>query len=455
LASLLNDNLLAAPAEQLGPLRLRPAHFAPKAKRVIYLFMAGAPSHLDLFDYKPKLVELNGKPVPESLIAGQRFAFLKGVPNLLGPLFPFNRHGKSGTMISSLLPHLGRVADDITVIRSMHTDAFNHDPAVTFLNTGATLPGRPTLGAWLTYGLGSESRDLPAFVVLVSGGGDNQPLSEHYWGSGFLPGVYQGVRFRGQGDPVLSVSNPAGISSRVRRQGLDALRDLNQLQFDAVGDPEIQTRIASFEMAYRMQSSVPELMDISSEPVTVHEHYGTEPGKMSFANNCLLARRLVERGTRFVQLFHRGWDHHGGGGGQNLVGGLPKRCGEIDRPAAALIEDLKRRGLLDETLVIWGGEFGRTPMLQGKVSREIAGRDHHPRAFSIWMAGGGIQSGRNYGASDELGYNTVDDPVHVHDFQATILHCMGLDHTRLTYKFQGREFRLTDIAGNVIHPLLT
>ncbi|MBI3849585.1 MAG: DUF1501 domain-containing protein [Verrucomicrobia bacterium] len=455
LASLLNEKLFATthkPAPH-DPLSIKPPHFAPRAKRVIYLFMYGAPSQLDLFDFKPKLKELTGKPVPEDMIKGQRFAFLKGIPNLVGTPFEFARHGKSGAELSELLPYTAQMADNIAIVRSMHTDAFNHDPATTFINTGSTFMGRPSIGAWLTYGLGSVARDLPGFVVLVSGNGA-QPLGTHHWGSGFLPTTYQGVQFRSQGDPVLFVSNPEGVSDKVRRQSLNAVRDLNSLEHEAIGDPEILTRINSFEMAYRMQTSVPELMDISSEPKKVQEEYGVEPGKATFANNCLLARRLVERGVRFVQLFHRDWDHHGGNGDQNLLKGLPERCRQTDRPAAALVKDLKQRGLLDDTLVIWGGEFGRTPMLQGEVTKTVMGRDHHPRAYSIWMAGGGIKPGITFGATDELGYNVTENPVHIHDFQATVLHLLGLDHTKLTYRFQGRDFRLTDVHGEVVAGLL-
>jgi hypothetical protein len=360
----------------------------------------------------------------------QRFAFIRGVPNVGGPRWKFSKHGKSGTEISALLPNIASISDEIAVVRSMFTEQFNHDPAVTFLNSGSAVAGRPAMGAWASYGLGSENRDLPSFVVLVSGAGS-------------------------QGDPVLSVNNPPGINSGTRRKTLDAIGKLNKWQHEKIGDPEILTRIEAFEMAYRMQTSVPELMDIAGEPKRVHEMYGTKPGQTSFANNCLLARRLVERGVRFVQLFHTGWDHHGGGGKQNLIGNLPVATKQVDQPAAALVRDLKQRGLLDETLVIWGGEFGRTPMVQGKVSKTVMGRDHSPRAFSIWMAGGGIKPGITHGATDDCGYNVVESPVHVHDFQATVLHCMGINHERLTYRYQGRDFRLTDVHGKVIHDLLT
>ncbi len=445
LASLLGVNSEAA-------IQTKLSHMAPRAKRVIYMFMSGAPSHLDLYDYKPYLVKHDGEPVPESFME-QRFAFLKGVPNIGGTRWQFKQHGQSGAWFSELLPHIATIADDIAVVQSMHTEQFNHDPAVTFLNSGSPLTGRPSMGAWASYGLGSDNQDLPAFVVLKSGEG-TQPIQSRYWGNGFLPSTHQGVQFRSQGDPVLFVNNPDGIDPARRRTTIDAINQMNRWQYESVGDPEIATRIEAFELAYRMQTSVPELMDISSEPESVHELYGVEPGKTSFANNALLARRLVERGVRFVQLFHTGWDHHGGSGKQNLIGDLPVEAEAIDRPAAALVKDLKQRGLLDETLVIWGGEFGRTPMVQGKVTKESMGRDHNPRAFTLWMAGGGIQPGIVHGATDEFGYNVAKDPVHVHDFQATILHCLGMDHEKLTYRFQGRDFRLTDVAGKVVDGLL-
>ena len=457
LASLLNEKLFAAKPEPMtiNPLAPKAPHFAPKAKRVIYMFMEGAPSQLDLFDYKPKLVELNMKPCPEELIKGERFAFIKGIPKILGTPHKFDRHGQCGMELSALLPHLASVADDITLVRSMVTDAFNHAPAQIFLNSGSTQIGRPSMGSWLNYGLGSESQNLPGFVVMLSGGG--QPSGgAACWSSGFLPTVYQGVQFRSQGDPVLFLSNPAGMSARERRRSLDALRDLNEMEMNATGDPEIATRINSFEMAYKMQTSAPELMDIASEPKAIHELYGTEPGKVSFANNCLLARRLIERGVRFVQLYHRGWDQHGTAAETDIVNpkGLPKQCLEADRPMAALVKDLKQRGLLDETLLIWGGEFGRTPLNEERDGSKFLGRDHHPRAFSIWMAGGGIKAGYTHGATDEFGWSVVQDRVHVHDLQATILHCLGLEHTKLTYKFQGRAFRLTDVHGEVVDKIL-
>jgi hypothetical protein len=446
LTSLLNEKLFAA--TQLGS-----PHFPPKAKKVIYLFMAGAPSQLDLFDEKPKLKELNDKNIPEEMIQGERFAFIKGTPQLLGSPYAFKPRGKSGAILSDLLPHLSEVVDDLAIVKSMYTDQFNHAPAQIFMNTGHQIIGRPSMGSWMTYGLGSEGKDLPGFVVLVSGIG--QPDGgKSCWSSGFLPTHFQGVEFRSQGDPVLFVSNPPGMGPDMRRRSLDAIRDLNQMQLEQVQDPEIATRIASYEMAYRMQSSVPELTDISKEPAAIHEMYGTEPGKVSFANNCLLARRLVERGVRFVQLYHRGWDSHGTSPGDDIVSSLPLRCKETDRAAAALIKDLKQRGLLEDTLVIWAGEFGRTPMNEKRNNSKFLGRDHHPRAFAIWMGGAGVKKGITMGATDELGYNVVEDKVHVHDLNATILHLMGLDHTKLTYKFQGRDFRLTDVHGNLITKLL-
>ena len=456
LASLLDQQIFGAGSIPAANNALEPKapHFAPKAKRAIYLHMAGAPSQLDLFDYKPKLVELNGQDCPESLYKKERFAFIKGVPKMLGTPHRFAKYGECGAELSQLLPHLATVADDIAIVRAMHTDQFNHAPAQILLHTGFPRQGRPGMGAWLTYGLGSESQNLPGFVVLVSGG-KSPDGGASLWGSGFLPTVYQGVQCRSQGDPVLYVSNPPGISAEVRRQSLDALKDLNEMQLKTVGDPETLTRIAQYELAYRMQTSVPELMDISSEPQHVRDLYGIEPGKVSFANNCLLARRLVERGTRFVQIFHWGWDQHGDNEQNDIRGGLKRQCKQTDQPCAALLKDLKQRGLLDETLVIWGGEFGRTPMNEDRTkSKDLLGRDHHPHAFTIWMAGGGIKGGITHGETDELGYHGVKDQVHVHDLQATILRCFGLDHTKLTYRFQGRDFRLTDVYGEVVKGLL-
>ena len=429
---------------------LQPLPFAPKAKRVIYLFQSGAPSQLDLFDPKPKLIEMNGKPMPESLTKGQRIAQLMGQPlNCVGSKFKFHRHGQSGQEISELLPHIGSIADEIAIIRSMHTEAINHDPGVTLMQTGHQQAGRPAMGSWISYGLGSENDQLPAFVVLSSGHGQDQPLLSRYWGSGFLPTSHQGVEFRSGGEPILFVNNPAGISPGIRRQLLDAGRALNELKLESVGDPEIATRIASYEMAYRMQSSVPELMDISREPRAILDAYGAEPGKSSFANNCLLARRLAERGVRFIQLYHRGWDHH-----NNLPADIANTAKAVDQPTAALIRDLKQRGLMEDTLVIWGGEFGRTPMNQGDSSNGNYGRDHHMKAFSLWMAGAGIRPGVTLGATDDFGYDVVSDPVHANDFQATILHLLGIRHTQFTYRFQGRDYRLTDIGGDVVTKIL-
>jgi hypothetical protein len=431
----------AAPADPLAP---RQPHHAPRAKNVIFLFQAGAPSHLDLFDYKPQLEKYGGKLPPAELLKGYRAAFINPNSTFLAPKFKFARHGNSGAELSELLPHLATVVDDVAIVRSLVTDAFNHAPGQIMMNTGSQQFGRPSIGAWTTYGLGAESRDLPGFVVLnsakkgTSGGSSN-------WGCGFLPTVYQGVPFRSQGDPVLFLSNPPGIDARSQRDSLDTLRELNALRLDAVGDPEIGTRINSFELAYKMQTSAPDLMDISRETKETLEMYGAEPGKPSYANNCLLARRLVERGVRFVQLFHEAWDHHGG-----LTAGLKEQTALTDRASAALVRDLKQRGLLDDTLVIWGGEFGRTPMVQGGND----GRDHHPNAFTMWLAGGGVQRGMTLGESDEFGFNAVSDRVHVHDLHATILHLLGFDHARLTYRFQGRDFRLTDVAGEVVRKLL-
>jgi hypothetical protein len=420
---------------------------------VIFLFMAGAPSQVDLLDPKPTLQKYDGQNVPAELTKGERFAFIKGTPKLLGSPFAFKRCGESGSQISELLPHLQRVSDDVTIIRSMHTTQFNHAPAQIYMNTGFQIIGRPSMGSWMTYGLGSECKDLPGFVVLTSG--ENQPDGgKACWGSGFLPTVYQGVEFRSQGDPVLFLTNPDGVSPQTRRNSLDLIKQLNEMHLASNGDPEIATRIASYEMAYKMQSSVPDLVDISGEPQSIHELYGTQPGRKSFANNCLLARRLVQRGVRFVQLYHRGWDNHGTSSHDDIVNRLPTLCEETDRAAAALIQDLKQQGLLDSTIVVWGGEFGRTPMNEARNHSKFLGRDHHPRAFTMWIAGGGFKPGLNYGQTDELGYNIAEDAVDVHDLHATILHQMGVDHTKLTYRFQGRDFRLTDVAGNVVDRLI-
>ena len=428
-------------------------HFAPKAKRVIWLFQSGGPSQIETFDPKPNLAKLRGQDLPESIRKGQRLTTMTSGQSsfpLVESAFDFGQHGESGTWISDLFPHTAKIADEISVVRSMHTDAINHDPAVTFLQTGAQIAGRPSVGAWLSYGLGSESSDLPSFVVMITQGTGGQPLYDRLWGSGFLPTRYQGVKFRSVGDPVLYLSDPAGISRDQRRTFLDALAKLNRKQYEEYGDPEIVTRIAQYEMAFKMQRSVPELTDLSSEPEPVFELYGEDarrPG--SYAYNCLLARRLAERGVRFIQLYHRGWDQHGA-----LKQGIQRQAKTTDQASAALVRDLKQRGLLDDTLVVWGGEFGRTVYCQGTLTESEYGRDHHPRCFSVWMAGGGIKPGQTYGATDQFSYNITENPVEVHDLHATMLHLLGVDHTKLTFKFQGRRFRLTDVHGKVVKPLL-
>lgn len=434
-----------------------PTHFPSKAKRIIYLFQSGAPSQLDLFDHKPKLQEQFAKDLPDSIRKGQRLTGMTATQEsfpVAPSKFHFERRGKCGAWVSELLPHTAGIVDELCFIKSLHTEAINHDPAITFCQTGAQIAGRPSLGSWLSYGLGSENHDLPSFVVLVSQGSGNpadQPLYDRLWGSGFLPSRYQGVKFRSQGDPVLFLSNPDGVSEANRRRLLDDLAKLNQLKQDETGDPEIATRIAQYEMAFRMQTSVPELTDLSKESEHTFRMYGSDaktPG--TFAANCLLARRLAERGVRFIQLFHRGWDQH-----TNLPKQIAAQCKDVDQAGAALIRDLKQRGLLDDTLVVWGGEFGRTVYSQGKLTTENYGRDHHPRCFTVWLAGGGIKPGFTFGETDDYSYNIVKDPVHVHDLNATILHCLGIDHTRLTYRFQGRYFRLTDVFGNVVKDVLT
>jgi len=444
LGDLLAQSGYAADATPDDPLAPKRPHFPPKAKSVIFLFMAGAPSHLELFDYKPQLAKYDGTLPPAELLTGYRAAFINPSSKLLGPKFKFAKYGKNGAELSELLPRLATVVDDVAIVKSMVTDAFNHAPGQLLMNTGTQQFGRPSMGAWVLYGLGSESRDLPAFVVFSSGA-KGPSGGNSCWGSGFLPTVYQGVQFRSSGDPVLYLSNPRGVDKELERDSLDSIRRLNQMRLAATGDPEIATRISSFEMAFRMQSSAPELMDVSREPKKVLEMYGAEPGKPSFANNCLLARRLVERGVRFVQLYHEAWDQHG-----NLVKDIKKNCQDTDQAFAALVQDLKQRGMLDSTLVVWGGEFGRTPMSQGGND----GRDHHPNAFTMWLAGGGIKRGIALGESDDLCFNVIKYKVHVHDLQATILHLLGFDHTKLTYRFQGRDFRLTDVHGEVVKQLL-
>jgi hypothetical protein len=428
-------------------------HHKPKAKNVIFLFMAGAPSQLDLFDHKPTLNRLDGQPCPEEFTKGERFAFIKGTPKLLGTPHDFAQHGQSGASVSSLLPYTSKIVDQLTFIKSMNTTQFNHAPAQIFMNTGHQIPGRPSMGSWLTYGLGSENKELPGFVVLLSG--KNAPDGgKSCWGSGFLPTRYQGVEFRRQGDPVLFLSNPDGVNAEARRRSLDLIKALNEQRKQQVNDPEIDTRIAQYELSYRMQSSVPELADISKESASTHEAYGTNPGQNTFGNNCLLARRLVERGVRFVQCYHRGWDTHGSSSDVDIVNALAKLCKEVDRAGSALVKDLKERGLLDETIVVWGGEFGRTPMNEARSGSKFLGRDHHPRAFTMWLAGGGFKPGTTIGRTDDIGYNVAEDPVSVHDLHATILHQLGIDHTKLTYKFQGRDFRLTDVHGELIHKIM-
>ena len=451
LASLLQDGkIFGAEKASTNPISAKATHFAPKAKRIIYLFMAGGPSQLELFEDKPKLAELSGKPPSEEMLKGKRFAFLKGNETLLGPTRKFGTYGDSGMTVSDLLPHHRKIVDDLCFVRTMQTDVFNHGPAKIFMNTGSGQTGRPSMGSWLSYGIGSESEDLPGFVVLLSGPRGPRNGAQ-LWSSGFLPSTHQGVQFRKGSTPILNLTTPDGIGGdEGQGEFVGAVRDLNNLRLQSVGDPEIQTRIAAYEMAYRMQSSAPELMDIRSETQDTLDLYGVEPGKPSYAANCLLARRLIERDVRFVQLYHTNWDHHGGGG-ENILTDLPKRTQEIDQATTALILDLKRRGLLEDTLVVWGGEFGRTPM--GEV-RQSVGRDHHIEAFTIWMAGAGIKPGMQYGQTDELGFAPTEKPVHVHDLHATILHLMGIDHQRLTYRFMGRDFRLTDVHGHVLHDIL-
>jgi len=458
LASILNPRLFAAdPTGALDGLGiLGSPHFAPRAKRIIYLFQSGAPSQLDLFDYKPKMREFFDAELPDSVRMGQRITTMTSGQErfpVAPSIFKFSRHGTSGAWVSELMPYTAQVVDDLTFIKTVHTEAINHDPAITYIQTGSQQPGRPSLGSWLSYGLGSENRDLPAFIVLISEGSairDSQALFSRLWGTGFIPSEHQGVRFRSSGDPVLYLSNPPGIDRPGRRSMLDALAKLNRMELERSGDPEVNARIASAEMAYRMQASVPDLTDLSGEPESTFDLYGPEsrtPG--TFAANCLLARRLAERGVRFIQLYHRGWDQH-----DNLPRDIRLQCRDVDQPSAALIRDLKQRGMLDDTLVIWGGEFGRTIYCQGALTNENYGRDHHPRCFTVWMAGGGVKAGFTHGETDDFSYNVVRDPVHIHDLNATILHCMGINHEKLTYRYQGRDFRLTDVHGKVVREIL-
>lgn len=458
LASLLTDSLAsrafaagnsqAAGPGSPSPLAPKKPHFEPKAKAVIHLFMAGAPSQLDLFDYKPTLVKYEGKSIPPEIIAGQRYAFIRSDAAALGPQYKFAKHGQSGAEISEILPHLAKIVDDITIVKTIKTDQFNHAPAQVFLNTGTGQPGRPSMGSWVTYGLGAETTDLPAFVVMSTGAGISGGAAN--WSSGFLPTVYSGVRFRNQGDPILNVSNPAGVDAKLQRDSLDLIGALNKRRLEIEGDPEIQTRISSYELAYRLQTSAPELMDLKSESKETLALYGADPDKPSFARACLLARRMVQRGVRFINIYHEGWDAH-----SDVRGNLRNNCAATDQASSALVQDLKRLGMLDSTLVIWGGEFGRTPMVETNpaLGRSL-GRDHHPQCYSMWLAGGGVKAGLTWGESDELGFNAAVNPVHTHDLQATILHLLGLDHERLTFRYAGRDFRLTDVHGHVVNGIL-
>jgi hypothetical protein len=453
LASLMGGSARAGTVDTERRGVLPAPHFPPRAKRVIYLFMSGGPSQLDLFDYKPVLNEMNGKDLPESVRKGQRLTGMsanQATLPLAGSLFKFGRHGGSGAWVSELLPHTARMVDDLCFIRSVYTEAINHDPAITFFQTGSQIAGRPSMGSWLSYGLGSANENLPTFCVLISQRPVDQPLYSRLWGNGFLPSVHQGVQFRAGAEPVLYLENPPGVSSAGRRKMLDRLRELHQMEYDATLDPAVQGRIAQYEMAYRMQTSVPEVMSLKNEPDHIVDLYGPDARKPgTFAANCLLARRLAERGVRFIQLYHPGWDHHGG-----LPAGIRSLCRETDRGCAALIQDLKQRGMLDDTLVLWGGEFGRTNYSQGKLTPTDYGRDHHPRCFTVWAAGGGMRAGQAYGETDPFGYNIVADPVHVHDFHATALALLGIDHERLTYRYQGRYYRLTDVSGRVVKEIL-
>jgi len=446
-----NDSLI----NSLNPLAARAPHFPAKAKSIIYLHMAGAPSQLELFDYKPELQKLDGIDCPPSLLEGKKFAFIRGVPKMLGPKANFKQRGQSGAWISDHLPHLASIADEVTFLKALQTDQFNHAPAQLLMHTGSARLGRPSMGAWVTYGLGSENSNLPGFVVLTSGG-KNPDSGKSVWGSGFLPSVYQGVQCRSEGDPVLFINDPEGIDRTDRKASIDAINKINHLQFEETGDPEILSRIAQYEMAYRMQIAVPEVMNINDEPAYIHEMYGTQPGKESFANNVLLARKLVEKGVRFVQLFDWGWDSHGTDSNLAIDVGFINKCRQVDKATTALLLDLKQRGLLDETLIVWGGEFGRTPMQENREGKKnpFIGRDHHTEAFTIWMAGGGIKKGFSFGETDEIGYSAIKDKATPYDVQATILNQLGFDHEKFTYDFQGRPFRLTDVHGKVINQIL-
>jgi len=451
LGSLVNPGRAASIVDPLAPKK---PHFPAKAKRVIYLHLTGSPPNLDMYDYKPELVKRDGQDCPDAFLEGKRFAFTSGTPKLLGTRRSFKQYGEGGLWMSDAIPHLQGVADELCMIHSMNTDQFNHAPAELFTLTGSPRPGRPSLGSWATYGLGSTNENLPGFIVLISSGSQPNGGNASY-DSGFLPSVYQGVQCRSGGDPVLYVSDPKGMDRGTRRLSLDAIQEINEMHADEYGHPETRTRISQYELAYRMQVSVPEVMDISGESTKTLEDYGAEPGASSFANNCLLARRLVEEGTRFVQLFDWGWDFHGTRADNGIEVGLTDKCASVDKPIAALIKDLKQRGLLDETLIICGGEFGRTPFREGRTAgSNVLGRDHYPDCFTMWMAGGGVKGGFSYGATDELGFSVTENKVHIHDFQATIMHLLGFDHERLTYRFQGRDFRLTDVHGSVVTDLL-
>lgn len=457
LASLLGEvggGASATESKVANPMAVRKPHFAPKAKRVIYLHMAGSPPHLDLFDHKPELVKRDGQECPDEFLKGKEFAFTSGTPKLMGSPHKFQKHGNGGVEMSQALQHLPKVADELTVVRSMQTTQFNHAPAQLYLYTGDPRVGRPSLGSWVTYGLGSENENLPGYMVLISGG-TNPSAGKTAWGSGFLPSVFQGVQCRSKGDPVLYLSNPKGMDRDLRRKSLDALRDLNEYQLNELGDAETRTRIAQYELAYRMQVTAPEAMDISRETKATLTAYGAKPGEGSFANNCLLARRMIEQGVRYVQLFDWGWDFHGTGAATGIGDGLLKRCPTMDQPVAALIADLKKRGLLEDTLVVWSGEFGRTPFREGRTAKsKVLGRDHFPDCYTMFMAGGGLKPGITHGSSDELGFLPAENKVGIHDLQATILHLLGFDHEKLTYRYQGRDFRLTDVEGHVVRDIL-